>query len=56
MLSIISSSEENKNMKVGQLIQFKNQVPDMFLFFEKALCEVKANELSCQLGHTIKTN
>ena len=60
ILSNISRSKDNQTMKLGQVIEynkriffFKDQaeneagrpVPDLFLFFKKALYEVKASSL-----------
>ena len=54
ILAIISRSKKNQVIKFGQLIReiflFKNHeagrlAPDLYLFFKKALYEVKASDL-----------
>ena len=64
--SNISRSKDNQTLKVGQVIEYnkrniflqkscKNEagrlVPDLFLFFKKALCEVKAIGLQLSFNH-----
>ena len=69
-MASISRSKSNQTLKFGHVIEYNNiniffenhaeneagrLVPELFLFFKKALCEVKANGLQLNFNHYLLT-